>query len=92
MKAHGELNMNERKQTTDTDDETKEASTVDAGDAGDNRNYETVVMTDEIWATCPENPWNWTTWKKWLTMSAVGLYGFLAFVQSVVEYLVPLTY
>lgn len=46
-------------------------------------NYETVVLTDEVWANCPENPWTWTSLKKWMLMSAVGLFGFLASVSSV---------
>jgi hypothetical protein len=56
----------------------------DKSDANSDTDCETIVLTDEVWATCPENPWVWSTRKKWLLMSAVQFYGFLALVQIVV--------
>jgi hypothetical protein len=68
--------------------ETNENTVVDEiGGSNSDIFYETIILTDEVWASCPENPWIWTTWKKWLNMSAVGLYGFLAFVQNPSSYL-----
>ena len=45
-----------------------------------NVEVETIVLTDEEWLKCPENPWNWPKVKKWMVMSSVGLFGFLASV------------
>lgn len=72
-----------REETLDTN-ETNESRSVTAErqeNSSDDSDIQTVILTDDVWSGCPENPWNWTTWRKWLMMSALGLFGFLALVQ-----------
>jgi hypothetical protein len=82
MPEHGDLKMNNREETLDTS-ETHKTDTEETS-ATACSSYETVVLTDEEWANCPENPWVWSSWRKWRMTSAVGLYGFLASVQFVI--------
>jgi hypothetical protein len=60
------------------DQSTQENHEGDILDSRSKGTYETIIMTDDVWSTCPENPWNWRTVKKWMVMSSVGFYGFLA--------------
>lgn len=71
-----------REETLDTNNTNESRSvTAERGDSNSVRDIQTDILTDTVWSDCPENPWNWTTWRKWLMMSALGLFGFLALVQ-----------